>query len=110
MQSHSSLLSELGGRGLVIQTTDRQELEAHLERQGRTLYCGFDPTADSLHLGHLVPVLILKRFQEAGHKPIALVGGATGMIGDPSFKATERKLNTPDVIAGWVDNIRGGFS
>jgi tyrosyl-tRNA synthetase len=72
-----------------------------------TLYCGFDPTADSLHLGHLVPVLVLKRFQQAGHKPIALVGGATGMIGDPSFKATERKLNTPDVIAGWVDKIRG---
>ncbi|MBP8215724.1 MAG: tyrosine--tRNA ligase, partial [Propionivibrio sp.] len=71
-----------------------------------TLYCGFDPTADSLHLGHLVPVLVLKRFQDAGHKPIALVGGATGMIGDPSFKATERKLNTPDVIASWVDKIR----
>ena len=72
-----------------------------------TLYCGFDPTADSLHLGHLVPVLLLKRFQQAGHTPIALVGGATGMIGDPSFKATERKLNTPDIIAGWVDKIRG---
>ncbi|TOM56421.1 hypothetical protein CGH73_27375, partial [Vibrio parahaemolyticus] len=58
-----------------------------------SLYCGFDPTADSLHLGHLVPLLCLKRFQLAGHKPVALVGGATGLIGDPSFKATERKLN-----------------
>jgi tyrosyl-tRNA synthetase len=74
------------------------------------VYCGFDPTADSLHLGHLVPLLVLKRLQQAGHTPIALVGGATGMIGDPSFKADERKLNTPEVIAGWVDKIKGQVS
>lgn len=103
----SPLVQELHDRGLVAQITDAQALDALLAKESVTLYCGFDPTADSLHLGHLVPVLVLKRFQLAGHKPIALVGGATGMIGDPSFKATERKLNTPDVIAGWVEKIRG---
>lgn len=103
----SPLLQDLQARGLIAQTTDAEALDELLTQGPVTLYCGFDPTADSLHLGHLVPVLVLKRFQLAGHKPIALVGGATGMIGDPSFKATERKLNTPDVIAGWVEKIRG---
>lgn len=103
----SPLIQDLHDRGLIAQLTDAQALDQLLTQESVTLYCGFDPTADSLHLGHLVPVLILKRFQEAGHKPIALVGGATGMIGDPSFKATERKLNTPDVIATWVEKIRG---
>lgn len=103
----SALLQDLHARGLIAQITDAGALDELLARESVTLYCGFDPTADSLHLGHLVPVLLLKRFQQAGHKPIALVGGATGMIGDPSFKATERKLNTPDVIAGWVGKIRG---
>ncbi len=103
----SPLLQDLHDRGLIAQLTDAETLDQLLGKETVTLYCGFDPTADSLHLGHLVPVLILKRFQEAGHKPIALVGGATGMIGDPSFKATERKLNTPDVIASWVGKIRG---
>ncbi|UCV21937.1 tyrosine--tRNA ligase [Ferribacterium limneticum] len=103
----SPLIQDLHDRGLIAQITDAAALDKLLTEESVTLYCGFDPTADSLHLGHLVPVLILKRFQEAGHKPIALVGGATGMIGDPSFKATERKLNTPDVIATWVDKIRG---
>ncbi|NSL55628.1 tyrosine--tRNA ligase [Uliginosibacterium aquaticum] len=103
----SPLLQDLHARGLIAQTTDAEALDEMLAKGSVTLYCGFDPTADSLHLGHLVPVLVLKRFQQAGHKPIALVGGATGMIGDPSFKATERKLNTPEVIAGWVDKIRG---
>ena len=102
----SPLLQDLHDRGLIAQLTDAETLDKMLGEEKVTLYCGFDPTADSLHLGHLVPVLILKRFQEAGHTPIALVGGATGMIGDPSFKATERKLNTPDVIATWVDKIR----
>ncbi len=102
----SPLLQDLHERGLIAQLTDAETLDKMLQEEKITLYCGFDPTADSLHLGHLVPVLILKRFQEAGHKPIALVGGATGMIGDPSFKATERKLNTPDVIASWVGKIR----
>jgi tyrosyl-tRNA synthetase len=107
---HSPLLQDLHARGLIAQTTDAAALDDMLAKGSVTLYCGFDPTADSLHLGHLVPVLLLKRFQQAGHKPIALVGGATGMIGDPSFKATERKLNTPDVIASWVDKIRGQVS
>jgi len=102
----SPLIQDLHDRGLIAQITDAEALDKLLTEESVTLYCGFDPTADSLHLGHLVPVLILKRFQEAGHKPIALVGGATGMIGDPSFKATERKLNTPDVIATWVGKIR----
>ena len=106
----SPLVQDLQDRGLIAQTTDINALDELLTKESVTLYCGFDPTADSLHLGHLVPVLLLKRFQMAGHKPIALVGGATGMIGDPSFKATERKLNTPDVIAGWVDKIRGQVS
>ena len=106
----SPLVQDLQDRGLIAQTIDVKALDELLAKESVTLYCGFDPTADSLHLGHLVPVLLLKRFQMAGHKPIALVGGATGMIGDPSFKANERKLNTPDVIAGWVDKIRGQVS
>lgn len=102
----STLIRDLQQRGLISQVTDAAALDALLSRETVTLYCGFDPTADSLHLGHLVPLLLLKRFQMAGHRPIALVGGATGMIGDPSFKASERKLNTADVVAGWVDKIR----
>ncbi len=101
----TKFLDEMSRRGLIAQYSGDELLATHLN-QPRTLYCGFDPTADSLHLGHLVPLLVLKRFQRAGHKPIALVGGATGMIGDPSFKADERKLNTPDVISGWADKIR----
>jgi tyrosyl-tRNA synthetase len=101
------LLQDLHDRGLIAQLTDAQALDQQLSKETVAPYCGFDPKADSLHLGHLVPVLILKRFQDAGHKLIALVGGATGMIGDPSFKASERKLNTPEVIAGWVGKIRG---
>lgn len=108
-QSGKQVIEQLRDRGLVAQISGDAELEGHLD-QPQTLYCGFDPTADSLHLGHLVPLLVLKRFQEAGHTPIALVGGATGMIGDPSFKADERKLNTPEVIAGWADKIRNQVS
>ncbi|KEI70622.1 tyrosine--tRNA ligase [Endozoicomonas elysicola] len=108
--SQNPLLKDLQARQLIAQTTAVEELDAHLSEQPRVLYCGFDPTADSLHLGHLVPLLVLKRFQEAGHKPIALVGGATGLIGDPSFKAAERQLNTPDVVAGWVEKIKGQVS
>lgn len=101
----SNLLADLEARGLVYQQTGDGELEAHLQ-QPVTLYCGFDPTADSLHIGSLVPLLTLKRFQQAGHTPIALVGGATGMIGDPSFKAQERQLNTKDVVQGWVASLQ----
>ena len=99
------LIQELQDRGLVAQLSGDGQLAEHLD-QPRAVYCGFDPTADSLHLGHLVPLLVLKRLQQGGHRPIALVGGATGLIGDPSFKASERKLNTPDVIADWADKIK----
>ncbi len=109
-ESQNPLLKDLQARQLIAQTTAVEELDAHLSEQPRVLYCGFDPTADSLHLGHLVPLLVLKRFQMAGHKPIALVGGATGLIGDPSFKAAERQLNTPDVVASWVERIKGQVS
>lgn len=102
----NDLLADLQARGLIAQTTAEEELATHLNGGSRTLYCGFDPTADSLHIGSLVPLLMLKRFQMAGHKPLALVGGATGLIGDPSFKAAERKLNGPEVVTEWVQKIR----
>lgn len=102
----TALLENLRLRGLVSQITGEEELEAHLNERGRVVYCGFDPTADSLHIGSLVPLLALRRFQLAGHKPIALVGGATGMIGDPSFKSRERKLNSLEVTAEWTSKIR----
>ncbi|MDP4918065.1 MAG: tyrosine--tRNA ligase, partial [Haliea sp.] len=101
----SALLTDLHARGLIFQTAGEDQLPGWLDGGVRTLYCGFDPTADSLHIGSLVPLLMLRRFQLAGHRPLALVGGATGLIGDPSFKAQERQLNTPEVIAGWVDKI-----
>ena len=104
-QSGSQLIEQLRQRGLIAQISGDSELESHLD-QSRTLYCGFDPTADSLHIGSLVPLLILKRFQMAGHRPIILVGGSTGLIGDPSFKAEERKLNTPEVVADWVEKLK----
>lgn len=105
----NALLDDLQARGLVAQMTGDEALHSWLQ-EPRTLYCGFDPTADSLHIGSLVPLLTLKRFQDAGHKPLALVGGATGLIGDPSFKAQERKLNTPEVVAGWVDRLKAQVS
>lgn len=105
VNSQSGLLAELEERGLLQQQTGDGELAGHLQ-QARTIYCGFDPTADSLHIGSLVPLLVLRRLQLAGHKPVALVGGATGLIGDPSFKSQERKLNTPDVVAQWVERLK----
>ncbi|MAY35142.1 MAG: tyrosine--tRNA ligase [Spongiibacteraceae bacterium] len=110
MVVNNELIADLQARGLIAQMSSDEELAKHLSEGPRTLYCGFDPTADSLHIGSLVPLLTLKRFQLAGHKPLALVGGATGLIGDPSFKAQERQLNTPDVVAGWVDRIRAQVS
>ncbi|KRO93631.1 MAG: tyrosine--tRNA ligase [Proteobacteria bacterium] len=103
--SGHQLVEQLRQRGLVAQISGDSELASHLDKT-RTLYCGFDPTADSLHIGSLVPLLILKRFQMAGHRPIILVGGSTGLIGDPSFKAEERKLNTPEVVADWVEKLK----
>ena len=106
----SELLADLRARDLIFQIAGEDAIDDWLSAEPRTLYCGFDPTADSLHIGSLVPLLVLRRFQQAGHRPIALVGGATGLIGDPSFKAAERQLNTPEVVAGWVEKIRGQVS
>jgi len=106
IQQSYDLIDDLQARGLIAQTTGDGALEQHLREGARTLYSGFDPTADSLHIGHLVPLLVLRRFQLAGHRPVALVGGATGLIGDPSFKAQERKLNTPEIVAGWTQSLR----
>jgi tyrosyl-tRNA synthetase len=102
----SALLDDLRARDLIFQIAGEDELPGWLDGGVRTLYCGFDPTADSLHIGSLVPLLMLRRFQLAGHRPLALVGGATGLVGDPSFKAQERQLNTPEVVSGWVEKIR----
>ncbi|MBT4518762.1 MAG: tyrosine--tRNA ligase [Halieaceae bacterium] len=102
----SALLADLRARGLIFQIAGEDDLGPWLDGGRRTLYCGFDPTSDSLHIGSLVPLLMLRRFQLAGHQPLALVGGATGLIGDPSFKAQERQLNTPDVVANWVDKLK----
>ncbi|HLQ74244.1 MAG TPA: tyrosine--tRNA ligase [Bacillota bacterium] len=100
------ILADLQNRGLLHQATDLEGLEEHLKNNEVTLYCGFDPTADSLHIGHLLPVTILKRFQRAGHKPIALIGGGTGMIGDPSGRNTERSLNTTDTVHHFANSLR----
>lgn len=103
------IIGDLESRGLVSQMSSGDELKGFLSRP-RTLYSGFDPTAESLHIGNLVPLLALRRFQLAGHKPIALVGGATGLIGDPSFKAAERQLNSSDIVEGWVERLEGQVS
>ncbi len=95
----SDLLDELDWRGLIAQTTDREALASALAAGPLTLYCGFDPTAESMQVGNLVPLLLLRRFQLAGHRPIAVVGGATGLIGDPSGKAGERSLHSPELVA-----------
>jgi tyrosyl-tRNA synthetase len=100
----SDIIAELSWRGLINQTTDDANLPRLLGEKPRTIYVGFDPTADSLHVGHLVALMVLRRFQQAGHRPIALVGGATGMIGDPSGKSEERNLLSPGTIEA---NIAG---
>ncbi|RAY17251.1 tyrosine--tRNA ligase [Actinomadura craniellae] len=106
----TDILDDLAWRDLIAQSTDLDELRALLAAGPVTLYCGFDPTAPSLHLGNLVQILTIRRFQEAGHRPIGLVGGATGLIGDPSGKSAERTLNSTEVVAGWVERIRGQVS
>lgn len=102
----SSILDELEWRGLIAQSTDRDALAEALGGGPVTVYSGFDPTAPSLHAGHLIPLLTLRRFQQAGHRPIVLAGGATGMIGDPR-EVGERTLNTADTVADWAERIRG---
>jgi tyrosyl-tRNA synthetase len=100
-----NLIEDLRWRGLLAQTTDEAALLEALKKP-TTLYVGFDPTAPSLHAGNLVVLLVLRRFQLAGHNPIALVGGATGLVGDPSGKNEERTLNSTEIVEGWVNRIR----
>jgi tyrosyl-tRNA synthetase len=104
------IIEELSWRGLLAVTTDLDELRGALKSGRVTMYGGFDPTAPGLHIGNLVLLLTLRRMQLAGHRPIGLVGGATGLIGDPSGKSAERVLNPRDVVAGWVERIRGEVS
>ncbi|MCE0538412.1 tyrosine--tRNA ligase [Kineosporia rhizophila] len=102
----ANVWDELSRRNLISTSTDEAALKKTLGAGPVTYYCGFDPTAPSLHIGHLVQILTMRRLQEAGHRPLALVGGATGLIGDPRPTA-ERVLNSPEVVAGWVDELRG---
>jgi tyrosyl-tRNA synthetase len=101
-----SVLDDLQWRGILQDSTDLDELRKHLDAGPQTFYVGFDPTAASLHLGHLMQVVTARRLQLAGHRPLLLVGGATGQIGDPK-ETMERSLNPPEVVAAWVENIRG---
>src|SRR5262249_37078934 len=105
-ESSPMILDELGWRGLIAQSTDLDALAAAAQGGPMTVYAGFDPTAPSLHAGHLVPLLALRRFQRAGHRPIVLAGGATGMIGDPR-DIGERTLNELGTVADWTERIRG---
>jgi len=101
-----NVFDDLKWRGLVHQTSGEDELRDHLNTPGRVMYCGFDPTAKSLHIGNMVPLLALMRFAKAGHKPLALLGGATGLIGDPSGKDKERQLVSAEQIASQADRIK----
>ena len=105
-----NIIDELEWRGLFADCTDRAALTERLAKGPITLYCGFDPTADSLHVGNLVPLLALRRFQMFGHHPIALAGGATGMVGDPSGKSSERNLQTPEQVEHNIAAIKGQLS
>ncbi|MCK1202669.1 tyrosine--tRNA ligase [Streptococcus uberis] len=105
-----NIFEELKARGLVFQTTDEEALVKALTEGQVSYYTGYDPTADSLHLGHLVAILTSRRLQLAGHKPYALVGGATGLIGDPSFKDAERSLQTKETVLEWSGKIKGQLS
>jgi tyrosyl-tRNA synthetase len=101
-----NIFDDLKWRGLVHQTSGEEELREHLNASGRVMYCGFDPTAKSLHIGNMVPLLALMRFSKAGHKPLALMGGATGLIGDPSGKDKERTLASAEQVARQADRIK----
>ena len=104
--SGDQIIDDLQQLNLVAQLSNESALRAHLAEKPRTVYCGFDPTADSLHIGNLVPLLALRRFQNYGHRPVLLVGGATGLIGDPGGRATERALKPRSEVAAFVDKIR----
>ena len=107
MHGVDDIIEELSWRGLIADSTNLDELRLALKSGRVTVYCGFDPTAPGLHIGNLVLLTTLRRFQLAGHRPIGLVGGATGLIGDPSGKSAERVLNPSEVVAQWVERIRG---
>lgn len=109
-QPVTDIIQDLDNRDLLVQLAGGEEVREHLNSGSRTVYCGFDPTAESLHVGSMVPLLVLKRFQMAGHQPIALVGGATGLIGDPSFKSSERSLNSTDLVEEWVERLKPQLS
>jgi tyrosyl-tRNA synthetase len=102
----TDIIDELSWRGLIALNTDLDDLRGALDAGPVTLYCGFDPTAAGMHIGNLVQLLTLRRFQLAGHRPISLVGGATGLIGDPGGKSAERVLNPREIVAGWVGRFR----
>ena len=106
----TDIIDELSWRGLIAQSTDLDELRKALDSGPVTFYAGFDPTAPGLHIGHLMLLLTMRRMQLAGHRPIAVVGGATGLIGDPSGKSAERVLNPREVVDGWVERIRAEVS
>jgi len=106
MVGETNLIEQLRDLGLIAQVSSEEVLTTHLSEKSRTVYCGFDPTADSLHIGNLVPLLALRRFQMAGHRPILLVGGATGMIGDPGGRHSERDLKSADQVRAFVIKIR----
>ena len=106
----NEFLKELEWRGLINDCTDLEALDALMEEGKITLYCGFDPTADSLHIGSLLPILTLKRFQMAGHKPLPLVGGATGLIGDPTGRSAERQENSHETVIKWSESIKRQLS
>ena len=101
-----NIFEELTWRGLIADCTDAAELQKRMESGSITLYAGFDPTADSLHVGNLVPLLGLRRFQLCGHRPIAVAGGATGSIGDPSGKKSERQLLSPEILYGNISRLK----
>ncbi len=106
----TDIIDELSWRGLIAVSTDLDELREALDTGIVTFYGGFDPTAPGLHIGNLVLLLTMRRLQQAGHRPVGLVGGATGLIGDPSGKSAERVLNPREVVAGWVQRIRAEVS
>lgn len=105
----SNILDELRWRGLIYDIINEEELEKRLEKP-ITVYCGFDPTASSMHIGSLLPIVTLMRFQKAGHRIIALTGGGTGLIGDPSGKKDERSMNPTEVVEEWVNKFKIQFS
>ncbi|WP_331828202.1 tyrosine--tRNA ligase [Candidatus Blochmannia sp. SNP] len=105
-----NIIQYLYERNLIAQITDKKSLIEILKSKSITLYCGFDPTSDSLHIGHLIPLLCLRQFQISGHRPLILIGGGTGLIGDPSFKKSNRNINLIDTVQKWSEKIKRQIS